>query len=288
MSRFTWTVAGAPRIVGSVTSIERLTFAPQIFTAGSWDDAPHAGRSDRVDVRLLTWNVWFGGHMFDERREALLAELQRRRADVIALQEVTQELLSALLEEPWVRAAYQVSELAVGSYDVAILSRLPIRRMAKVALPTDMGRRLVVAELACGLAVATVHLESTRTEAATRALQLGVIQPALAERYDDVVLVGDMNFEPGDPAESAVLDPTLVDVWPALRPDEPGYTVDTDINTMRFQVRSIPVRKRIDRVFARTPHWRARSIEMIGTQAIDVDGTFVSDHFGLEARFTAM
>jgi tyrosyl-DNA phosphodiesterase 2 len=270
-----------------VASFERFTFAPQVFTSGSWDDAVHVERSAPVDVRLLTWNVWFGGHMFDERRDALLAELQRRRADVIALQEVTQELLDALLEEPWVRAAYQVSERTVASYDVVILSRLPIRRMARVALPTDMGRRLMVAELACGLAVATVHLESTRAEAGTRALQLGVIQPALAGRYEDVVLVGDMNFEPGDLIENAALDPAFVDVWPVLRPGEPGYTVDTDINTMRIQVKSTPVRKRIDRVFARTPRWHARSIEMIGTQAIDIDGTFTSDHFGLEAQLAA-
>ena len=270
-----------------MTSNERESFAPQAFTAGSWRDAPHAEPSARLDVRLLTWNVWFEGYMFDERRGALLAELQRRGADVIALQEVTQTLLDALLEEPWVRAAYQVSELRVRGYDVVILSRLPILRMSKVVLPTFMGRRLVVAELACGLDVATVHLESTRGEAMTRAAQLRIIQPALAERNEDVVLIGDMNFEPGAPAEHAVLDPAFVDVWPALRPGEPGYTMDTDVNTMLLQVRRTLSHKRYDRVFVRSPHWRVRSIELIGTQPIDIAGTFVSDHFGLEAVFTA-
>lgn len=199
-----------------------------------------------------------------------MGELQRRNADVIALQEVTHELLVALRDAPWIRAAYQISERRVRSYDVVVLSRLPIRRMVEVELPSSMGRRLAVAELACGLAVATVHLESTKTEAGTRARQLEILQPALADRYDDVVLVGDMNFEPGDPLESAVLDPAFVDVWAALRPDDAGYTVDTDINTMRLQVKSTPVRKRIDRVFTRS-----------------VDGTFVSDHFGIEVALEA-
>jgi endonuclease/exonuclease/phosphatase family metal-dependent hydrolase len=270
-----------------VTSIERFTFAPQLFTAGSWDDAPHMARGDRIDVRLLTWNVWFGGHMFEERRDALLAELGRRRPDVIALQEVTQQLLVALLEEPWVRAGYQVSELHLQSYDVVILSRLPIRRMAKISLPTNLGRRLLIAELTCGLTVATVHLESSREEAAARAVQLRIIQPALTDRYDDVVLAGDMNFMPGDAIENAVLDPTFVDVWPALHGDGPGYTIDTDINTMRIQVKSTPTHKRIDRVFLRSGHWRPGSIELVGTQPIDIDGTFPSDHFGLEAVLTA-
>lgn len=268
--------------------IERSSIAPQIFTDGSWSAAPDAERSARTDVRLLTWNTWFGNHMFDERRRALLAELQRRRVDVIALQEVTQRLLGALLEEPWVRTAYHVSEVAVRtSYDVVLLSRLPIRRVFTVTLPTGMGRRLVVVELACGLAVGTVHLESMRTEAATRAAQLRIIQPALVECCEDVVLVGDMNFEPGAPLEHGVLEPAWVDTWPVLRPGEPGYTMDTDINTMYLSARREASRKRYDRVFACSPHWRARSIELIGARPIDGNGTFISDHFGLEAVFTA-
>ena len=270
-----------------MTSSERSTFAPLVFTAGDWQEAPQVERSGRVDVRVLTWNVWFGGHMFDERCAALLAELQRRRPDVIALQEVTRELLYDLLAAPWIRAAYQVSQCAVQAYDVVILSRLPIRRLAELALPTDMGRRLLVAELACGLAVATVHLESTREEAGTRATQLRILQPALAGRYEDVVLVGDMNFQPDDPVENAALDPSFIDVWPAMHPGDPGNTVDTDVNTMRLQVKSTPVRKRIDRVFLRSRHWRTRSIELTGTRPIDVDGTFVSDHFGLETVLAA-
>jgi len=94
-----------------------------------------------------------------------------------------------------------------------------------------------------------------------------------------------MNFTPDDPIENTALDPAFVDIWPALRPGEPGYTVDTDLNTMRIQVKSTPVQKRIDRVFSRSARWRARSIELIGTRPIDVDGTFTSDHFGLETVF---
>jgi endonuclease/exonuclease/phosphatase family metal-dependent hydrolase len=270
-----------------VSLIERFTSAPQVFADGHWDDAAHTPRGDRANVRLLTWNVWFGGHMFDERRDALLAELARRRADVIALQEVTQELLDALLDAPWVQTDYQVSELVVFSYDVVILSRLPIRRIAKLELPTNMGRRLIIAELACGLTVATVHLESTREEARARVAQLRMIQPMLAERYDDVVLVGDMNFAPTDKRENAALDPSFVDVWPALHPGAPGYTIDTDINTMRTQIKSTPSHKRIDRVFLRSAHWHAQSIELVGTAPIDIDGTFTSDHFGLQTELTA-
>jgi endonuclease/exonuclease/phosphatase family metal-dependent hydrolase len=197
---------------------------------------------------------------------------------------VTQELLAELLAAPWIRAGYQISERHVFGYSVALLSRLPIRRLATLELPTEMGRRLLVAQLACGLTIATVHLESTREEARARARQLQLIQPALA-RHADVVLVGDMNFAPGAPLETAALDPALVDVWPVLHPEDPGYTVDAEINTMRAEFDNEAARKRIDRMFLRSARWRPRSIERIGVAPIDGDGTFTSDHFGLEATF---
>jgi tyrosyl-DNA phosphodiesterase 2 len=247
-----------------------------------WDRFADPGASAPCDLRVVTWNVWFGGYRFEARCEALLAELGRRRADVIALQEVTYPLLAAIHNEPWVRAEYQVSDLDVIGYDVVLLSRVPIRRMLTMQLPSGMGRRLAVARLACGLHVATVHLESTRMCAAERAEQLRIIQPSLAGLGEDVALVGDMNFAPGAPLETAALDPSFADVWPALRPDDPGYSIDTDRNAMRSRMSSEAARMRIDRVFARTTRWRAETIELLGTAPIDEDGTFVSDHFGLE------
>jgi len=237
------------------------------------------------DVKVLTWNVWFGGHMFDERRDALIAELGRRRPEVIALQEVTPELHAHLMRAPWL-PGYQISDeegSTLGGYGVLLLARVPVKRFRWIDLPTQMGRCLLIGELASGLAVATVHLESTGMCAPDRAAQLAIIQPWLIRTGEDACLVGDMNFAPEDPLENAALDPSFVDVWPALRGD-PGYTVDTDVNTMRFQIKDKVTRKRIDRVFLRSQRWRARAIELVGTAPIDVDGTFISDHFGLEVE----
>ncbi|HET9622150.1 MAG TPA: endonuclease/exonuclease/phosphatase family protein [Kofleriaceae bacterium] len=266
-------------------SIDRFTFDALEYVEGRWEVVVPAPRTPPVDLRVLTWNVWFGGHMFEERRDALFVELARRRPDVVALQEVTPELLEALLEQPWLRAEWQISTRAVSHYDVAILSRQPIRQLAQIDLPSGMGRNLVLAKLACGLTVATVHLESTAPEAAARAAQLRIIQPALLDHHPDVLLVGDMNFSPDNALETAALDPRFIDVWPALHGAAPGYTMDSDVNLMRQQVKSTPTHRRIDRMFVRSERWRAESIELVGTQAFDLDGTFVSDHFGLEASF---
>jgi endonuclease/exonuclease/phosphatase family metal-dependent hydrolase len=277
--------------------------SPQAFLDGEWTAAAPAAASAATSLQLVTWNTWFSGHMFEERTAALLDELARRHPDVIALQEVTEPLLKALRDAPWVQRSYQLSELEVRSYDVVILSRHPIRRLTTLELPTSMSRRLLVAELACGLCVATVHLESTAGFAQSRAEQLAIIQPYLA-RDPDVVLVGDMNFQPGAAVEEAALDPSFVDVWPRLRPADPGYTVDTAVNTMRLMADSRAIQKRIDRVFLRSPRWRASAIDLLGTTplphdeafisdpSIDLlgttplphDETFISDHFGLAVR----
>lgn len=257
------------------------------------DFAGRAANSEAVDVRVVTWNVWFGAYRFEARCEAVIAELARRRPEVIALQEVTEGMLAPLLDERWLRDDYEVSQRRVLGYDVVIATRLPVVRFDEIALPTDMGRRVVLAELACGLTIATVHLESTREEAPARAAQLRVLQPALAHDRDDVVLVGDMNFAPGDPLESAALDPSFVDVWPLIHREHAGYTIDTEHNAMRLAMTAPvrrPVRKRIDRMFVRSRRWRPQSIELIGTEPIDQarpTATFASDHFGLEAVFSS-
>jgi tyrosyl-DNA phosphodiesterase 2 len=233
------------------------------------------------ELSVLTWNVWFGAHMFDERRAALMTELERRKPDVICLQEVTFELLADLTQSPWVRAAYHLSDVELfQTYDVVMLSRQPVRRMSQLSLPTQMGRRLLVTELACGLTIATVHLESMKQSTQPRATQLRLIQPHLAQ-LGNAVLCGDMNFKPDDAVETAAIDPGFVDVWPVLRPEDPGYTADSEINKMRYALKPAMSRKRIDRVFVHGAPWKATAIDLVGTTPIDSEGNFTSDHFGL-------
>lgn len=240
-------------------------------------------------VTILTWNVWFGGHRFDERCEALVDRLYRADADLIALQEVTPELLAHISAAPWA-ADYERSDPdgeALGNYGVLLLSRVGLTRVEQVPFPTGMGRSLVVAEAPVGgapLTFASAHLES-QDEDALRAEQLRRSFAALGRRPGDCLFVGDMNFVDGAPLETAALDPAFADVWPALRPGEPGYTVDTEVNRMRWIVKEKVTRKRIDRVLRRGA-LRPLSIELYGDRCVGGDPElFASDHFGLRATF---
>jgi tyrosyl-DNA phosphodiesterase 2 len=228
-------------------------------------------------VQLLTWNVYFGGHMFEERRDRLVAELERRRPEVIALQEVTAEHLQALKELRGYASTLDDSDsFTTAGYGVAIFARVPIVATREFALPSEMGRTLLTVELATGWTIATVHLESLG-EHERRIEQLAIIQRRLASRTR-AVLCGDFNFTPDGP-EQLTIEPSWSDAWAALRPDEPGYSVDTEINSMRYQLEEKRTQKRIDRVLTRGV--AAHAIALVGTEPIDVDGTFVSDHFGL-------
>jgi endonuclease/exonuclease/phosphatase family metal-dependent hydrolase len=229
-------------------------------------------------VQLLTWNVWFGAQQFRPRTAGLVREIARRRPDVIALQEVT-PALRAILDYELAGYTLHGGQSPFG-YDVMLLTRGEVRDFAELELPSEMGRRAIAVELASGLTVATVHLESTAPCVKQRAAQLALIGPWLAARTEDAILVGDMNFDDFAATESDVLDESYVDLWQAMRRKEPGYTVDSVINTMRSDLRG-KVQKRIDRAFLCSARWRAESIALVGTEPIDIHDTFVSDHFGL-------
>ena len=96
-------------------------------------------------MTLLTFNVWFVDHYFERRAEALFDILEARAADVVALQEMTPELLDLLLSQPFIQENYVVSDIvgaSVDPYGVLLLSRLPVADWYFFPLPSRMFRHL--------------------------------------------------------------------------------------------------------------------------------------------------
>lgn len=263
------------------------------LAAQRWEPS-EASASDTFQptITIATMNVWFEPHFFAERCAALLALLQAHQPDLIALQEATPALLDRVMREPWVQREYQLSDIAGGSldpYGVLMLSRLPIHAWDLRTLPSTMGRALISARASLNgstTTFASVHLESTSLAAPTRARQLARIFPWLSAA-PHALLMGDLNFCSSS-YENQQLDPAYQDVWPHIHPNDPGYTENTEVNTMRAQHagRHRPVR--FDRILLRShaPGWQAESIQLIGTEPIDIatPHVFPSDHFGLVAR----
>jgi tyrosyl-DNA phosphodiesterase 2 len=210
--------------------------------------------------------------------------------DVLAFQEVTADALALFCDQPWIRARYYrvaVTGRGVGNYGMLVLSRVPIRRAAYVPLPTRMARGVLVVELdvgGSGLTVGSVHLDSGKASARLRARQLAKAFGAVGADTN-VVLVGDFNMRDGE--NSSITKP-FTDVWPALRPDDPGFTEDTSINLMRFDSKNKHRHVRFDRVLLKGSGWTAADIDLIGTKPIaaDLPRVFPSDHFGVRVRLT--
>lgn len=236
----------------------------------------------RAPLRVVTWNVWFGERDRELRQQALWAELAEVQPDVVCLQEVVPEHLDGPEIRGLRERGYWVSDRRIGEYDVLVLSRRPVLASERVPLPSVMGREMLVVRLGTDppLTIATVHLESTKHMTAFRCRQLEDIT-AWLKHEQDVLLVGDMNFPDGEHPEAALLA-GWTDAWTLLRPGEPGFTVDAELNEMRAEIMPGRKRARIDRVFYRGRRWRLDAIERLGMTRLSAEPPlFVSDHFGL-------
>jgi endonuclease/exonuclease/phosphatase family metal-dependent hydrolase len=126
--------------------------------------------------------------------------------------------------------------------------------------------------------------------------------PALPLALHGVILAGDFNLC-GTWSENLMIstDNRLCDVWAHLHPDEVGWTEDTKINVMRFNIKRKHKQVRFDRVVLiktgvdgsggnhlppSSQFVSPASIHLLGTDPLKGEsGIFPSDHFGLLAEF---
>ncbi len=262
----------------------------------AWQTSHGGGEPLESTLRVASFNLWFDSYCWRERLDAVLEMLQAQRPHCIGLQEVRPQTLEAILACDWVRADYAVSGIAASSvdpYGTLILTRVTVQGFEMLPFPSAMGRCLLLARLEHKnrpLRFATVHLESLNS-APERGRQLEI----LSEHLGDIpsVVVGDFNLSAVGDENPQLEELGWLDLWPTLRPEEPGFSVDCERNTMYLYLSRDPKRVRYDRIVARPlSAWQPRSIELLGTRAIEQpdaeqDGfmdeisLFASDHFGL-------
>ena len=180
--------------------------------------------------------------------------------------------------------------ISLGPHGVLLLSRIPIHSLVLYNLPSALNRKLLIAELLLNSSItkiAVCHLDSRKKNANMRTEQLTGIFPVL-EDAPHAILMGDFNLDPDGTDETSTMDRRYEDMWLLLKPDNPGFTIDTDINTMRLEQKGEPKKVRFDRILVRSgsPGWRPEDIWLLGTDPLSETNpaVFPSDHFGLMAR----
>jgi len=231
--------------------------------------------------------------------QALGQLIQQYEPDIIALQEITSEIMEKLRNQKCIRE-YFVSDpeaKLVDSYGNVLLSKVQFRECVLRSLETRMGRKAnlasFVVQKAPMLTVGTFHLESYLEDAAYRQKQLTVFKE-LTQDCSHVILIGDTNFSQPDEVQS--LGDRFKDVWQVLHqqtPEDmiknPGLTFDTETNAMlkeEYTLRKMGVkRQRLDRCFYTHETIVPLSMEIVGTKPYGGTNEFISDHYGVIVKF---
>ncbi|TFV57408.1 endonuclease [Mycobacterium sp. PS03-16] len=238
---------------------------------------------------MSTYNIWFDAKSAAARFRHIAGLLRADPPDVMVFQEVTPEALDIFLAQPWIRADYRAAAVVggdVGNYGMLLLSRLPVQRAAYLRLPTRANRGVLRADFLTDggrTAVCSVHLDSGKRSRWIRGWQLRALFRSLRDA-ENAVVMGDFNMRDD---ENGRIGGPYRDVWPYLRPDEDGYTEDTSINLMRYDMKHKHRQVRFDRVLLKGRAWVAEDIELMGTEPISKTDPriFPSDHFGVRCRF---
>ncbi|WP_267242882.1 RNA repair domain-containing protein [Streptomyces sp. PR69] len=250
------------------------------------------GTPATAGLRVLTWNTLWDRYDPDRvdtarRRPLLLAALRDADADVIALEEVEDELLAMLLRESWVREAYTLGTDPYGpevdDCGLLLLSRLPVREAGLHVLGPHKALTALAVETAAGpLVIAATHLTSDHSEhgAARRESELVRIAEGLAGVEGDLVVLGDFN-DGGDAVETTL---GMRDAWSEVHgPDDRTPTFDPAANPLAAVSSLSGVASRLDRVLVRAGgEIRVDGAALLGDRPSE-SGLFISDHYGVEA-----
>lgn len=210
-------------------------------TWSSWEDAP---ATERVSVRVATWNVEGVGQPGTAEFEATLSVLRRLDADVVGLNEVDegeQDALEILAAEAGYPTVVSAPGQPFGSLGNAVLARLPELRAEAPTAPrlsgdadaNDVTRLPILFTgdlpgLDAELSVVAVHFKSGFDPADAFRRNVDAVRTAqaadLAASSDYVVVLGDVN-------ENVDELPPRPAAFTSLPPDLPfSYRLGTDVD----------------------------------------------------------
>jgi tyrosyl-DNA phosphodiesterase 2 len=199
--------------------------------------------------RLVSWNVNTDASLPKSRMSALLETIKTTgAANVVFLQEVSREALTALLEEPWIQQNWYTSDLnacAFGTQNfisITLVSKnwvtahsIRLGAVWRTSLPSRFGRDALCCDLILNssnkptsgksslrIRLINVHLDSLPINPSLRPYQLSIGASYLSAAGRGII-AGD--FNPVLPEDDDLVDTNdLTDAWIHLHPNEAGHT----------------------------------------------------------------
>lgn len=277
-----------------------LSIVPEVLPASAMTSADAYVPTTTADVlRVATYNILEDGAFPSlTRLPPVVQALLESKADIVALQEVSDSTLRVLLSDPSLQATYhwcpyEASSVLPLSRNVVILSKasIPFRWMT-----LDLGDKhkpalIAIVERSSGLRliVAAVHFSAGYNSeiSAKRSREFNNLVTFLRTEWpdDDWIVLGDTNLQPSDgtgsPAESL-----LDDVWEVLgSPTELAPTFDPTMNALAAQTsRQDKSPKRYDRIYIRRGRFTPSEFARFG---IDSSEPPASDHWGIAVSVAA-
>lgn len=219
------------------------------------------------NIKLISYNIWYHPHKRLKRCDHLISLILMKDPDIICLQEVTIPVKQRLLQAIGSKY-YSVDDmLEYGThrrYGNMILSKIPIIKHEIYDLQTKMERKFLMAFLGNNIIIGCIHFDSGDNEI-TRRSQFNFVTD-LCKIYPNVILTGDFNMKSSESSLSNYFY-TFDNV----------DTYDTKTNVMISHEPYLP--QPFDRVMIRG--FNLINFELIGNIPIDLDYTYISDHYGL-------
>ncbi|MBN1466667.1 endonuclease/exonuclease/phosphatase family protein [candidate division KSB1 bacterium] len=250
-------------------------------------------QASKNSIRLLSWNLWFDQFLQLERLNAVLSQIVRLHPDIIAFQELTFNSENFFDDKslPFSDIYHKIPRNVVDKsrYWEGIYTRFEFNsRFMRIPFQdSEMGRGLTVVHFSeFDLVVGCMHLESEDNHDKRRDQLRQALTHFSYFRTRNKILTGDTNVR-GEEDIDDLLPDAWSDVWEQLMTNDPGYTADSERNSLRQGGR----RDRLDRVYCSCHDFKPQRVQLVGTEPLlHTDGSsfFPSDHFGLLVDFVAV
>ncbi|XP_039118293.1 5'-tyrosyl-DNA phosphodiesterase-like [Dioscorea cayenensis subsp. rotundata] len=242
----------------------------------------------KTTLKIMSYNVCSNEEVHvNERMKAIGELIEHHSPDIVLLQDVTKHIYEIFMSFSWwdlykcsvspEKASRKTEQFCI------ILSKFPVRGfISKQFSDTEMGRSWCSADIDTGLdkklIITTCQLESCTAENNNSSKRLAQVEElqALSKYAPNVIWGGAFNWDE-DKDKAFPLNDGLMDAWETLKPAENGGNYDTETNSMRKNQNHL--QKRFDRFIYRLEDFSCKSVELIGTEAIN--GVLPSDHYGL-------